>query len=167
MLGEIGSTTGIFFFVFSVASLGISIATLLYLRHAVKKEHQHINKVIATIWKLKDHLQKQNGEVEKRIEDHIKGQKEWETSLKKWLSDELMKQHQANEAAVIKIGEASEATIARIGAAVDTIGKSREALAKNFGEFVGLLRVAMRAEKALLETAKVSPDRAAGPSGPV
>lgn len=150
MLGEVSSTLVLILALFAVISFVISISTLLYLRYAVRKD----NKVIATIWTLKDHLQKQISEVEEKADKDTKGHKAWEESLKKWLNGELQKQHLANEASV-----------AKVAAAIETIAKSRESMARSFGEFVGLMRAAMRAEKALLDSVKPSlPEKPINPT---
>ena len=46
-------------FIFSVLSFIISVIVLLYLRHAVKKEHDHVRKLMRAILNLKTHLQNQ------------------------------------------------------------------------------------------------------------
>ena len=46
-------------FIFSVISLAITIGTLLYVRYLAHKEHDHVRKIISTIWSLKTHLQQQ------------------------------------------------------------------------------------------------------------
>lgn len=44
---------------FSVLSFAGSIYVLVYLRKAVVKEHEHVQKLFRVTWKLKDHLQAQ------------------------------------------------------------------------------------------------------------
>lgn len=132
--------------IFSILSLIISAWTLIYLRKAVKKEHEHIQKLFETTWKLKDHLQKQMGAVENKLNEHVKDHGEWQAGIKKWLDGELQKQHIANENAV-----------ARTATAVDAISKNRESIAKSFGQFLALLRAELRTEKVLLDGVKPTP----------
>ena len=60
-------------FAISMLSLAASIWTLVYLRKAVRKEHEHIQKLFKTVWKLKDHLQKQFGDQFSSVKDELAG----------------------------------------------------------------------------------------------
>lgn len=145
----------VLFFVFSVLSVVVSVYVLIYLRKAVKKEHEHIQKLFRTVWKLKDHLQAQIGLTEKKLNEHQKNQEGWEAGLREWVKKELGAQDLRNRNYVEKIS-----------ASLDAIAKSRMTMSETFTEFVRLLRAAMREESALLKginapdqpTAGIQPD---------
>ena len=129
--------------VFSVLSLVASVCVIFYLRKAVKKEHEHIQKLFKIIWRLKDHLQAQVSAVEKKIKEHQDNQDSWEIGLRKWFQEAVAAQDLKIKIAIEKISNSLE-----------LVAKSRETMVSAFRDFVRLFHAAIVGEKKLLQASQ-------------
>ncbi len=119
-------------------AIGLVLVTVI-LRRSVRDKNKAVSGLASTL----EELAKRFKDLEAGASQREKDVEAWKTSTLKWLREELEKLRLANEASVRKVADALE-----------TISVSRATMAKSFGDFVALLRAAMRAEKALIDQVK-------------
>lgn len=127
-------------FVLSLIALVGVVVLIIVVVISNRNLSKHAKKIENVFNSLKEALEKQIGDVDKKIKEHLDGQTQWETGLRKWAQDQLKGQDLKNELAVQKVATALE-----------TVAKSRQTMAEAFRALVVTLRAAFRAEKSLLE----------------
>ncbi len=100
----------------------------------------HVKKFKETSKSLKEDLEQQIANVEKKIKDHSNDQAQWKTGLENWVRNEITGQ-----------GTKYEIHVKKIHDSLETITKNRDNIANEIGRFVRVLVAALKGERALFE----------------